>query len=245
MNRVGKNEPTVGSRAKGVPSAARDIEAFVAAAQESAVGPRGRLVFALDATMSRQPTWDIAANLQAGMFDIAARAKGLDVQLVFFRGHMECRASRWVSDARALKVLMARIQCQSGNTQIGRILSHVAAETRLQSVNAVVYVGDALEESADEVLKEAGALGLLGVKAFMFHEGGDPVAGRVFNDIARLTGGAYLPFDTGSAQALGDLLGAIAAYASGGMSALRALERDNAAGARLLIAQLGQGGTER
>ena len=60
-------------------------------------GKRGRLVFALDATMSRQPTWDSACALQADMFREAASIGGLDIQLVYFRGLSECRASGWVA----------------------------------------------------------------------------------------------------------------------------------------------------
>ena len=49
-------------------------------------GRRGRLIFALDATMSRQPTWDQACKLQAEMFREAAAIGGLDIQLVYYRG---------------------------------------------------------------------------------------------------------------------------------------------------------------
>ena len=69
----------------------------------------GRLVFAMDATMSRQPTWDMALELQADMFRAVKAVGGLDVQLVFFRGAGECRASKWVSDPEALAALMTRV----------------------------------------------------------------------------------------------------------------------------------------
>ena len=93
---------------------------------------QGRLIFALDATMSRQPTWDLACRVQAAMFETTARIGGLAVQLAYFRGFGECRASRWVSDARALTAMMTSIDCRGGLTQIERVLRHVrkAAGTR-------------------------------------------------------------------------------------------------------------------
>src|SRR6267142_1053888 len=81
-------------------------------------GQRGRLVFALDATMSRQPLWDTACKLQGDMFKEAASIGGLDVQLVYYRGLAECRASRWGSQADRLAELMSRIDCRGGHTQI-------------------------------------------------------------------------------------------------------------------------------
>src|SRR5665213_970705 len=57
-------------------------------------GKRGRLIFALDATISRQPTWDSACTLQAEMFREAAKAGGLDIQLVYFRGIRSCRGNK-------------------------------------------------------------------------------------------------------------------------------------------------------
>ncbi|MDP4594417.1 MAG: VWA domain-containing protein, partial [Beijerinckiaceae bacterium] len=133
-------------------------------------GNRGRLVFALDATMSRQPAWDIAQSVQGRMFDIASRLGGLDVQLVYFRGFMECRASGFVANGSGLGLLMAKIDVRGGQTQIGKVLSHVLFETKKKRVGALVYVGDAMEEDADTLCHMAGVLGLLGLKACRFHE---------------------------------------------------------------------------
>src|SRR5262249_56053069 len=85
-------------------------------------GGRGRLIFALDATMSRQPTWDTACHLQAEMFREAAAIGGLDVQLVYYRGLGECRASHWISQAERLAALMARIDCRGGHTPIRQVI---------------------------------------------------------------------------------------------------------------------------
>jgi hypothetical protein len=236
------NTPVRGSDASGrsveQPVRSEAVAAFLDKAR--AVAPsaeRGRLIFALDATMSRQPTWDAACTLQAGMFREASAIGGLDVQLVYFRGFSECRASRWVGDAAALTGLMTRISCQGGHTQIGKVLSHVRDETRRRKVAALVFVGDAMEEKLDEICHAAGELGLLGVKAFMFQEGGDPAATAAFREVARLTGGAHAPFDMGAAARLGALLRAAAAYAAGGRPALEKLARTDGE-ARLLLGQM-------
>jgi hypothetical protein len=228
------------SRSGATPPAASpksEVDAFLSEAARIAPpsAARGRLVFALDATMSRQPTWDLACELQAGMFDAAAGVGGLSVQLVYFRGIGESRASSWVANARALKDLMVRIDCRGGHTQIGKVLAHVRREAEKRPIAALAYVGDAMEENPDHLCQLAGEIGLLGVRTFMFHEGRDPAAERTFREVARLTGGAYLPFDRSSAAQLKMLLNAVATYAAGG---LKALEQSSDRGAQLLLPHL-------
>ena len=210
----------------------------VGPASTSASG-RGRLIFALDATMSRQPTWDLAIALQGKMFDVAGSLGGLDVQLVYFRGLNECRASPFTSGGQGLARYMSRISVQGGNTQIGRVLGHARDEARRARVGALVYVGDSLEERIDPLCATAGELALLGVKAFMFHEGADPTASRGFREIARLTGGAYAAFDASAPGKLASLLKAAAAYAAGGLAALEAQARgSDPAAAQALLSQV-------
>jgi hypothetical protein len=156
-------------------------------------GGRGRLIFALDATASRKPTWDRACSVQGEMFLEADRLGGLDVQLVFYRGFGECKASRWVGKAIDLVGLMVKVDCRAGRTQIHRVLQHAINETGKRRVNALVFIGDSCEESIDTLGDLAGRLGLLGVKAFVFHEGSDQTAAYAFQEIARLTGCARLP----------------------------------------------------
>ena len=221
-------------------AASEEVVAFVEQARLTPAPPasgRGRLVFALDATMSRQPTWDLAQALQAKMFDVAARLGGLEVQLVYFRGFRECRASSFVTGGEGLARLMSRISVRSGETQIRRVLGHALSETKLAKVGALVFIGDAMEENPDELAALAGELALHGVKAFMFQEGRDPVARRAFQEIARLTGGAYSAFDAGSAARLEALLRAAAAYAAGGQAALLKAADANPE-ARLLLSQM-------
>jgi hypothetical protein len=196
-------------------------------------GRRGRLVFALDATMSRQPTWDAACRLQAEMFTEAANSGGLDVQLVYYRGLSECRASSWVSDPKQLAALMERIDCRGGHTQIRRVLGHALAEGASR-IQALVFVGDAMEEPVDDLCSAAGEMGLRSIPAFMFQEGSDPIAERAFREVARLSGGAYCRFAAGAAHQLRELLRAVAAYASGGRKALELTARNNASAVALL-----------
>ncbi len=216
-----------------------EIDAFLS--HVKAFGPateRGRLIFALDATMSRQPTWDQACKLQAEMFREAAAVGGLDIQLVYYRGLAECRASPWIAEAEKLGALMSRIDCRGGHTQIGRVLAHAGCENDKAKVGTLVFVGDAFEEALDNVCAGAGELALRNVRAFMFQEGYDPVCEQAFREIARLTRGAYCRFAPGAANELAELLRAAAAYAAGGIKALADLKQRHGAGAIKLLEQL-------
>jgi len=64
-------------------------------------------------------------------------------------------------------------------------------------------------------------------------------ARAAFQEIARLTGGAYAAFDASAPKKLASLLGAAAAYAAGGFAALEAQAKKGNADASLLIAQMG------
>jgi len=220
-------------------SASADIAAFVAKARAMTPGKAGsgRLIFALDATMSRQPTWDMACQLQAEMFREAGSIGGLAVRLVYYRGLAECRASGWVSDTAQLAMLMGKIDCRGGKTQLGRVLADARKEAIASGVRAIVFVGDAMEEDVDALCVTAGELGLLKVPCFMFQEGTDPNAEAAFREIARLTGGAWCRFDLGSAAQLRELLRAAAAYAAGGREALIRLAK-NTTGAAALLGQM-------
>ena len=154
------------------------------------------------------------------MFKETASLGGLEVQLVFYRGLGECKASKWADSADKLLRAMTGVRCLGGATQIRRVLQHAIKETEGRKVNALVFVGDCMEEDIDELCDLAGKLGVLGVPAFVFQEGNDIVATRAFPQIARLSGGAWCRFDSGSAQQLRELLSAVAVYAAGGRVAL-------------------------
>lgn len=198
---------------------------------------QGRLIFAMDATMSRQPTWDRALSIQSGMFTETRRVGQLQVQLVYFRGFDECKASRWVANPEALARLMTAVECRGGHTQISRVLAHVKSEAGRSGVRAAVFVGDAFEENIDEVCKTAGELGLLGARVFMFQEGQDANTELAFREIAKLTRGAYFRLDSSSPAVLAELLGAVAAYAAGGQTALESRAKSGNA-SQMLLKQL-------
>lgn len=224
-------------------SARGEVEEFLAKVAATPVehptAGRGRLIFAMDATMSREPTWDNACQIQGEMFKETALLGGLDVQLLYYRGFGECRASKWVSDPTALLRLMTSVHCRAGHTQIERVLSHAIRESRKRKVNALVFVGDAIEENIDDLGQRAGELGILGVPVFVFHEGGDPVVRRAFEEVARLSGGAYCAFDMGGVKQLRELLRAVAVYAAGGRKALLEFgDRNRSTEVQLLTNQL-------
>jgi len=177
-------------------------------------------VFAMDATASREATWDMAAQIQSDMFE-ATRAIGtLAVQLAFFRGFGEFKVSGWLSDPKDIHRLMSSVFCMAGQTQVDKVLKHARNQATRSGVRAVVYVGDSFEENIDQVGQVAGELGILGVPVFVFHEGMDGSAERAFRHIAKLSGGAYVHFDAASPDVLKKLLAAVAVFAAGGRGAL-------------------------
>ena len=204
----------------------------VAALLEKARAARARLLFALDATASRQPAWDAACQLQSEMFAEAGKLGGLEIQLVYYRGPNECSHSAWTLDANELARAMSRITCEAGHTKIGKVLAHVRAEHAREKVAAVIFIGDALEEDPS-TLYDAAASGQ--PPWFLFQEGDDPHVAEVFKKLVGLTNGAYEHFDPGAARKLAELLRAVAAFATGGLTALANLRSDFA---RKLLGQM-------
>jgi hypothetical protein len=213
---------------------------------------RGRLIFACDATASRQPTWDLACSIQTEMFAEVAKIGGLEVQLVWYRGYDECKSLAWTLDADELARAMRRTTCEAGYTKIGKVLAHVRNEHARAAVNAVIFIGDTVEETPQQLYDAAAGLG---VPLFMFQEGdelawppdrfGMPthiVSGPplqkveiIFRELARLSGGAYGKFNAGAAAQLAELLRAVAAFAVGGLTALA---NQNSESARKLLGQM-------
>ena len=194
-----------------------------------------RLLFAIDATASRQPTWDTASHLQQEMFRATSKLTQLAVQLCYYRGFQEFHASPWLTDAGALSQRMACVRCEGGHTQIARLLRHALKEHAQAPVRAVVFIGDALEENPDQLSELAGQCGILSLPLFLFQEGHDPTVHNTFSSMARLSGGACARFDASSAGILASLLGAVASFAAGGRAALESSASD---GAKLLLQQL-------
>lgn len=230
------------SKVPAKPSSDQDVSAFLDSVarmpKTGQGGPRGRLLFAMDATASRQPTWDRAAQIQGEMFVETASIGGLEIQLCFYRGFDEFKVSRWVDQSRDLLRLMTSVGCRAGRTQIRKVLRHTINETQARKVAALVFVGDCVEEDIDGLAGLAGELGLLGVPAFLFHEGHDERAAFAFKEIARLTGGAALRFDPNSPHVLKTLLGAVAVFAAGGQAALRRIAAERGGEVRQIAHQM-------
>ena len=224
-------------------SSRSDIDAFIKQVRSTPVvktaGERGRLIFAMDATASREPSWDRACQLQGEMFRETAALGGLDIQLCYYRGFGEFKASSWLSSSDELLKRMTSVFCRGGYTQIEKVLRQAINETKKKKVQALVFVGDCVEVDVDRLCHVAGKLGLLGVPAFMFQEGAEPLAKSAFKQIAQLTRGAYCPFDATSAGQLRDLLSAVAVYAAGGQAALQDFSRNRSEVVRRLTRQMG------
>lgn len=198
----------------------------------------GRLIFALDATASREHTWDQACQLQSELFLATQPLGGLSVQLCYYRGFGEFHASPWLTNTQSLLEQMNAVSCLGGHTQIAKVLKQALLETRKEAVKAVILVVDSCEESLDHLCQLAGELGLLRTPLFVFHEGQDAQAKRAFEQLARLSGGAYAPFDSHSPGTLKALLSAVAVFATGGHKALQDFSRHQGAEIRRLTQQL-------
>ena len=202
-------------------SSKSEIEAFLDKAtiekKSSYSENRGRLIFGMDATASREASWDRACHLQGEMFQETLGLGGLEVQLAYYRGFGQFHATKWISKPNELLEAMTKVHCVGGQTQIAKILKQTIKETSVKRVQALVFIGDSFEEDIDSICHSAGKLGMLGVRAFCFQEGNDPIAKSGLQQIARLTNGAYSSFDASSANQLKELLKAVAVYAVGGL----------------------------
>ncbi|MFT7286059.1 MAG: hypothetical protein ACI87W_000163 [Halieaceae bacterium] len=218
-------------------ASAGDVQSFLQRARsiQQFSGGRPRLIFAIDATASRQPTWDLACELQADMFQSTADIGSLSIQLAWYRGLGELALNPFQSDADALAQLMSEVQCAAGRTQIAALLKAALRQQTNTAARALVFIGDAVEESEALLQDLAGRCRLQNLPLFIFQEGSDKSAQRCFTALARISGGAYEHFDQGSPGRLAELLGAVARYAAGGRAAL---ENSNSAGARRLLKQL-------
>jgi hypothetical protein len=228
-------------RFPGKPSGSKAVEQFLSRSSQlpqrrsSAVRTTGRLLFALDATASRQPSWDRACQLQGRMFNASNSLGGLQLQLCYYRGLNEFHYSSWLQDSQSLLKTMQAVRCLGGYTQLGRVLDHARKEHQNQPLHAVVIIADAVEENIDALCAKAGQLGMLGIPLFMFQEGLDAAVKQGFQQMAKLSKGAYATFDEHSADYLAELLTAVATYASGGQQALHQLQ---STAARQLLQQL-------
>ena len=234
-----KSVSTTSSKGKTPVSSGHDVQQFLSkVASIPKTAGDGRLIFALDATASRQSTWDVASQLQTEMFSSAQSLGGLNVQLCYFRGFGEFFSSSWQRNGDELLKIMSGIFCQAGATQLERVLRHTIAENDQQKFKCVVFIGDAMEENIDVLAQLAGKLGLLNIPLFMFQERGDPAVRQAYVELSRLSGGAYSQFDSASAEQLKELLKAVAVFAAGGFQALQDFSKTSSEAVKLLERQL-------
>ena len=187
----------------------------------------GRLVFGMDATASREKTWDNACQIQSKMFRATDDIGAINVQLCYYRGFSEFQCSGWSSSGEELIKEMTNVSCLGGHTQIAKIFKHALEEHRTQKIRALVFVGDALEENADELCYLAGKFGVFNIPIFMFQEGSNGAVMSIFKQVALLSGGAYAPFNSGSVKELQDLLSSVAVFVAGGHKALEKFEKSD------------------
>ena len=201
----------------------------------SVVKQQQRLLFAIDATASRQPTWDLACKLTGALFSGADSLPGLTLKLCFYRGFSEFRQSDWLSDSQLLSRKMATVRCEAGQTQIERTLEFGLKEHKQSSIRGIVFIGDAIEEPPHRLLNLAGQCAMVKLPLFIFQEGHDGTVQDIFTQMARLSKGAYARFDLNAPDRLRDLLNAVATYARGGYTALK---QQNSTAAQILLNQL-------
>ena len=212
-------------------SSHKEVDKFLAQIKKNPLpvqhDSKGRLVFGMDATASREPLWDRACHIQSQMFEATSSIGKLLVQLVYYRGFREFQVTRWHSSGTELLDEMNSIRCIAGQTQIARLLRHALNCARVQKfkIDALVFVGDSMEENPDILAELAGELSLVGTPVFIFQDSNDAIAAKTFSHIADLTKGAHCTFNSSSPNQLRDLLCAVAIYATGGYKALKEYER--------------------
>jgi hypothetical protein len=122
--------------------------------------PQGRIAFVIDATGSRVPTWELACQLQSEMLSETAKLGSVELLVIYFRGMDEVGASNWTRDACELQHFMGRIHCEGGYTKYRRAFERVRQEHQRQPINAVVAIGDMLEEEPHTLYDAVVGLGV-------------------------------------------------------------------------------------
>ena len=193
---------------------------------------RPRLVFAFDATASREPAWDAARQVTDALF--SALPGQLDVALAVHGGGLVHTFTEFSSDARVFRDQAAAVTCRAGSTALISVMEQVRAHA---GVKVLLYIGDCFEEVPSAAFEQAEALRLRGVRAILFHDAvtGNQQARLVFEEIARRTGGACLDFHGANPGDLRDILEAVAVLAYGGVKMLEQKRQQLPGAHRLLL----------
>lgn len=198
---------------------------------------RPRLIFAVDATASREPAWRAARGVTDSL--VKALPGALDVALAVHGGGRVHTFTPYTTAANTLRDRAAGVMCKAGFT---RLLPIMASAVKDPGVKVVIYIGDVFEESLARGRRLADSMGARGTRLIVLHDTADPAArghAEIFWDLAKRTGGCVLPFEAGASRKLHDLVSAVAVYAVGGERLLQ--ERRHALpGAVALLEQLGK-----
>ena len=206
------------------------VTAFVSKARalKRVADAQNRLIFALDATASREPTWYAARAMHQALFDVATEDATFALQLCYFRGLMEFEATPWMTKPGPLLDALNAVYCQGGATQIERVLRHALGEFEGSgSVKAIVYIGDACEENPDALNALAVQCRLAKRPLLLFQEGRDPTASRCFASMAALSNGAHVQLNDASGERLRELLKSAVRFVMGGRKALQGSRRES------------------
>ena len=189
-----------------------------------------RLVFAFDATASREPAWDEARQITDRLF--CSLPGGLDIALAVHGGNTVHTFTPFSSDARSFRDQAAGISCIAGMTRLCTILRRTIDAG---GVKVLLYIGDTYEEDSAEAFALADRCKLHGIRVLILADRADAHALEVFHGIAARTDGAVLDFRAVPLKDMGDVLEAVAALAAGGR---KLLEGKGTKGAQLLLSHL-------
>ncbi len=189
------------------------------------------ICFVIDATGSRQHSWQQAQRTQAEMFDAVKSAGNLKLSIVCHRGNRVSDLGTFATPADA-KRSMAAVSCEAGNTEI--IGSLKAAMGKKPST--IIMIGDCFEENFGDLQQVCSKLAAEQIRVYAFVEGNDPNGQHAYKMAADLTGGIFQPF--GSGLDLSDLCVAAAVFDVGGQQAFDKLIASGHAGAKALEHQV-------
>lgn len=199
----------------------------------SALKKTPKLLFAMDATASRQASWDVAQEITLSMFDVIPG--GLKIALAHHSGGQLREVTDFKDDSSFFKKKINAVRCVAGETALNQVLENAS---EIPGLNSLIYIGDAFEENPASAFEIARKLKAKGVPCFLFQEGDNPYVKETFTSIAEITGGAVFPFAMDSLLHVRERLDAIAAFAAGGMKLLQE-KRASLPAARELIERLG------
>jgi len=180
------------------------------------------IIFAVDATASREHFWSETIKIQDKMFSTAQKAgANLHAQLVSYSGETfdgEIHRTPWHNDAHALSDHLRSVRCAPSQTQIEKVFRHALNECCKRDVHALILVGDSYEENVPTLVRLASQINQKGIKLFMFHDTKTTCTAEdtltVFKKIAKAAEGFYVPFNVGDLAVLGDYLKVVGALAT-------------------------------